>query len=113
MPIIIDATNKTLGRLASEIAKYLMGKHKAGYLPCKDRGETVIVNNFSKIKIDKKKWEKKYYFKFGKKLGSLKRYTLKQMWQKDPKKVLIKAVSGMLPKNKLRKKRLKRLTINL
>lgn len=113
MPIIIDAKNKSLGRLASEIAKYLMGKHKPDWCAHKDTGETVIVNNFSKIKIDKKKWEKKYYFKFGRKLGSLKRYTLKQIWEKDPKKVLIKAVSGMLPKNKLRKKRLKRLIINL
>lgn len=113
MAIIIDATNKSLGRLASEIAKYLMGKHKPDWYPHKDTGETVIVNNFSKIKIDKKKWGKKYYFKFGRKLGSLKKYTLKQMWEKDPKKILIEAVSGMLPKNKLRKKRLKRLIINL
>lgn len=113
MVTIIDATNKSLGRLASEVARLLMGKDKPHFDPSKEMAEVVVVNNLSKIKIDKRKFERKYYFKFGRKLGSLKRYSFKEIFEKDPKRIFLKAVSGMLPKNKLREKRLKKLKLNL
>lgn len=106
---IIDATGKSLGRIASEIAIILQGKHKPDFNPAKDTGDFVIVKNVEKIKFSGKKLKKKKYYFHSGYLGGLKEFTLEEMFKKDPKKVLKLAVSGMLPKNKLRKRRLKRL----
>lgn len=107
--VIIDASNQSLGRLASKIAILLQGKDKPNFDPSKDEGKIVIVKNVDKIKITgKKKETKKYYFHSGY-LGGLKEIKLKEMLKKDPKKLLQLAVLGMLPKNKLRKKRIQRL----
>ena len=107
----IDAKEKSLGRLASEIAKILIGKHKEDYLPYQDRGDIVKVKNLDKIKFTGKKFEmKKYYYHTGYP-GHLKEIKLKDLWAKDPKKVLKHAVYHMLPKNKLRKLMIKRLII--
>lgn len=108
---LIDATNKILGRLASEIAILLRGKHKPGFLPYKDRGDFVVVKNVDKIKISGKKIEQKKYYRHSGYLGGLKEIPLKTLFKKDPTKVLKKAVWGMLPKNKLRAKQIKRLKI--
>ncbi len=111
MPIRIDATNKTLGRLASEIAKILQGKHRPDYDPRKTGDEVVEVYNVSKMKIDPKKLEKKFYIWHTGYPGGLRKKSLKELFEKKPEEVLKRAVWGMLPKNKLRKRRIKRLKI--
>jgi large subunit ribosomal protein L13 len=108
---IIDARNKVLGRLASEIATLLSGKHKIEFQPNLDLGDFVIVKNVEKIKIPRKKIEQKKYYRYSGYPGGLKEITLKKLFEKNPGEVLRKAVLGMLPKNKLRKKRIKRLKI--
>jgi large subunit ribosomal protein L13 len=112
--ITIDAEGKSLGRLASRIAMVLQGKHTAAYAPNKAGDTSVVIENFSKIKPFKEtKLRTKIYYKHTGYIGHLKETRLSDMWEKDPLGVLKMAVRGMLPKNKLRDKRLKRLTINL
>jgi len=106
----IDATGRVMGRLATEIAVLLRGKNKPGFAPYKDIGDFVIVTNFSKIKITGKKMEQKTYFSHSGYLGSEKHTPIKKVFEKNPCKILEKAVSGMLPKNKLRAKMIKRLS---
>jgi len=107
----IDATGKVLGRLASEIAVLLRGKHKPGFLPYKDMGDFVIVKNVEKLKITGKKVEQKKYFRHTEYLGGVKEIPLKKLFKENPTLVLKKAVFGMLPKTKLRAKQIKRLKI--
>jgi len=107
----IDATNKVLGRLATEIAVLLRGKNKPNFAPNKDMGDFVTVRNFSKIRITGKKFGQKIYYRHTGYLGGLKEVPLKKLFEKDPAEVLKKAVFGMLPKNKLRAKQIKRLRI--
>lgn len=106
---IIDATGQSLGRLAVKIANLLLGKHKRNFDPSKDMGDVVIVKNVEKMVFTGKKLEKKKYYWHSGYPGGLKERTLEELFKKDPKKVLKMAVLGMLPKNKLRKKRIKRL----
>jgi len=106
---IIDATGRVLGRLASEIAILLRGKHKPNFMPNKDMGDVVIVKNVDKIKITGKKLEQKKYYHHTGYLGNLKEIPLKKIFQENPAKVLRKAVFGMLPKNRLRSRQIKRL----
>lgn len=108
---IIDAKNQPLGRLASKIAILLRGKHKPNWQPHLDMGDIVIVKNVDKIKFTGKKFEKKVYHHHTGYLGGLKETPLWRLFQKDPFVVLRKAVWGMLPKNKLRKRMIKRLKI--
>jgi large subunit ribosomal protein L13 len=105
----IDATNKTLGRLASQIAVLLRGKQKPDFVPYKDMGDFVLVRNVEKIKITGKKMEQKKYYRHSGYPGGLKEIPLKTLFKKNPAEVLRKAVLGMLPKNKLRKKQINRL----
>ncbi len=107
----IDATDKVLGRLATEIAILLRGKHKPDFLPYKDMGDFVVVKNINKIKISGKKIEQKKYYRHSAYLGGLKEIPLRTLFKKDPAQVLKRAVWGMLPKNKLRAKQIKRLKI--
>ncbi len=109
--ITLDATGQSLGRLASQIAVLLQDKNKATFEPNKAGTTIVVVNNFSKINFKGNKPKTKIYYKHTGYLGHLKETTLEKMWEKDPKKILKMAVRGMLPKNKLRDKRLKRLKI--
>lgn len=105
----IDATNKVLGRLASEIAILLQGKHKPNYNPSKDMGDFVIVKNVEKLKITGKKLEKEKYYRHSGYIGGLKEIPLKKIFEQNPAQVLKETVYGMLPKNRLRKKMIKRL----
>jgi len=105
----IDATGKVLGRLASQIAILLRGKHKTNFDPSKDMGDIVVVKNVDKMKFTGKKMEKKIYRWHSGYLGGLKERTLEEMLKKDTKKVIKLAVLKMLPKNRLRKKIIKRL----
>ena len=107
----IDATGKVLGRLATEIAILLRGKHKPDFLPYKDMGDFVVVKNVDKMKFTGKKLEKKKYYHHTGYLGSLKEVSLKRLFKTNPHQVLKKAVLGMLPKNKLRARQIKRLRI--
>jgi len=108
---LIDATGRVLGRLATQIAILLRGKYKPDFVPYKDMGDFVIVKNVDRIKVTGKKLEKKIYYRHTGYLGGLKKISLKKIFEKDPGKVLKMAVYGMLPKNKLREKQIKRLKI--
>jgi len=105
----IDATGKVLGRLASEIAILLRGKHKPDFVPNKDMADIIIVKNVDKIKITGKKIENKKYRHHTGYLGGLKEIPLKKIFQENPSQILKKAVYGMLPKNKLRDRQINRL----
>lgn len=107
----IDATDKILGRLAAEIAVLLQGKNKANYIPYHDIEGRVIVVNTSKIKVTGKKAELKKYYRHSGYPGGLKEITYEELFAKDPNQILRKAIYGMLPKNKLRAKMLKRLKL--
>jgi large subunit ribosomal protein L13 len=108
--ITVDADGKSLGRLAVEVAVLLRGKNKPDFVPYKDMGDTVVVTNVDKIKYTGNKLENKNYFRFTGYLGNLKKATLKEfLIKKGPKEVLRVAVMGMLCKNTLRDKQIKRL----
>ena len=108
----IDASGKVLGRLASEIAVALRGKDKPSFRPYLVMGDKVIVNNASKIVITGNKLEQKTYYHHTGYLGHLKAEKLKDVMAKNPAEVLRRAVWGMLPKNKLRDRLIKNLTIS-
>ncbi len=107
----IDVANRKLGRVATEIAHILIGKHKPSYAPHKDNGDIVVVENADKLVVTGKKKELKKYFTHSGYLGGLKEKTFEEIFEKEPGKVIKQAVYGMLPKNKLRDKRIKRLKI--
>ena len=95
---IVDATDKTLGRMASEIAKVLRGKNKAIFTPSADMGDYVIVVNADKVKVTGKKLDQKLYRHHSGWVGGLKETTLREMKAKKPETVVELAVKGMLPK---------------
>jgi len=105
----IDVSGKVLGRIAVDIAKLLRGKNKPEFALNKDIGDIVIIKNIKKIKVTGKKPDNKMYYHHSGYLGGLKAVPYKKLFEKDPKQVLIKSVFGMLPKNKLRSKQIKRL----
>lgn len=107
--IIIDAEGQVLGKLAVQIADLLRGKAKPTFLPNKDAGDFVTIKNVGKMKITGKKMEQKMYYHHTGYLGGLKTTPLKKLFTEDPGEVLKIAVSGMLPKNKLRARFLKRI----
>lgn len=106
--IKIDATNKVLGRLASQIAVILRGKNKPDFVPYLDKGDGVMIENIDKIKITGKKLENKIYYRHSGFPGGLKKKKMKEF---SPAELLRKAVYNMLPKNKLRKEMMKKLKI--
>ncbi len=107
----LDATGKILWRLAVDVARLLLGKHKAYYADFRDAGDNVLVENIDKIKVTGNKLEAKIYHTYSGFKGNVRDITLGTLLQKDPAKVLQLVVRGMLAKNKLRDKRLKRLKI--
>ena len=108
---VVDASGKVLGRLATEISRILMGKHKAYYVPFLDCGDYVIVINADKVELTGKKLDQKLYRRHTGYLGGLKETTARKMVEKHPDRVIISAVKGMLPKNKLGRKMLKKLKV--
>ena len=98
---VVDATDMTLGRLASEVAKVLRGKNKAIFTPHIDTGDYVVVINASKVKVTGKKLDQKIYYHHSDYVGGMKETTLKEMLAKKPEKVIELAVKGMLPKGPL------------
>lgn len=108
----IDATGKSLGRLSTNIADLLRGKTKVGFAPYKDDGDFVVVENINQMAITGKKKKQKIYFHFTGFIGGMKEITMEKLIEKKGiQEVLKKAVSGMLPKNKLKPEMLKRLQI--
>ena len=108
---VVDATDMTLGRLASEVAKILIGKNKAIFTPHIDCGDNVIVVNASKIKVTGKKMDQKIYYHHSDYVGGMKETTLKEMMAKKPEKVIELAVKGMLPKGPLGRQMYKKLHV--
>ena len=98
---VVDATDMTLGRLASEVAKVLRGKNKAIFTPHIDTGDYVIVINAAKVKVTGKKMDQKIYYHHSDYVGGMKETTLREMLAKKPEKVIELAVKGMLPKGPL------------
>ena len=98
---VVDATDKTLGRLTSEIAKVLRGKNKPIFTPHMDCGDYVIVVNAEKIKVTGKKLDQKIYYNHSDYVGGMRETTLREMMAKKPEKVVELAVKGMLPKGPL------------
>jgi len=108
---LVDAQGEILGRLATQIAKNLMGKDKPYYVPNLDCGDYVVVINAGKIEVSGRKRKQKLYRRHSGYPGGFRELNFAQLMKRDPKKVIHYAVSGMLPKNKLRDKRLTRLKI--
>ena len=108
---VIDAEGKPLGRLASEIAKILRGKNKPNYTPHVDTGDYVIVLNAEKVVLTGKKLEQKYYRHHSRYPGGLKEIKYKQFMAEKPERAVEIAVKGMLPKNSLGRKMLKKLKV--
>ena len=98
---VVDATDMTLGRLASEVAKVLRGKNKPIFTPHIDCGDNVIVINAEKIKVTGKKMDQKVYYHHSDYVGGLKEATLREKLEKKPEQVIELAVKGMLPKGPL------------
>lgn len=105
----IDASRYTLGRLATVIARYLQGKHRVEYTPSADTGDSVYVVNALAVKFTGNKLTQKKYHRFSGYPGGLTTTKLQDMMARSPEWVVREAVAGMLPKNKLRKLRLRRL----
>ena len=108
---VVDASAYTLGRLASEIAAVLRGKHKPMYAPNVDTGDYVIVINAEKITVTGKKLDQKIYAHHSGYVGGLKTITLKKQLEKKPEEVIKHAVKGMLPKNALGRKMFSKLHV--
>jgi large subunit ribosomal protein L13 len=108
---VIDAEDKTLGRLASEIAVLLQGKHRPMYVPYLNTGDYVVVINAEKIRVTGKKLDQKVYYRHSGYPGGLKEITLSRLLDKTPTKALHHAVKGMLPKNIIGRRMLSRLKL--
>lgn len=108
---VVDAEGKTLGRMSSEIAKILRGKHKAIYTPHVDTGDFVIVINAEKVVLTGKKLDQKYYRTYSGYIGGLKETKYRDMMVNKPELVISHAVKGMLPKNKIGRAMFKKLRV--
>lgn len=108
---VVDAEGKTLGRLASEVAKVLRGKNKPIFTPHIDTGDYVIVVNAAKVSVSGKKLDQKIYYHHSEYVGGMKETTLREMLAKKPEKVTELAVKGMLPKGPLGRSMIKKLHV--
>jgi large subunit ribosomal protein L13 len=108
---VIDAENQILGRMASRIAIYLRGKHKAVFTPNEDTGDFIVVINADKVKVTGKKMTDKVYYTHSGYRGGLRERTLKDRMATSPEKVIEDAVWGMLPKNRLGRTLFKKLKV--
>jgi len=108
---VIDAKDKTLGRIATQVASLIMGKHKPIYAPHIDTGDYVVVINVAKVKVTGKKAEQKVYYRHSGYPGGLKSQRFEELFDKDPVRVMELAVRGMLPHNRLGRAMLKKLKV--
>lgn len=102
--LVVDAKDKVLGRLASQVAYRIRGKHNPLYTPHVDTGDWVIVINADKIRLTGNKLEQKNYYRHSGYIGGIRSNTAKELLEKKPEEIIIKAVRGMLPKNRLGRK---------
>jgi large subunit ribosomal protein L13 len=109
--IVVDATGKTLGRLATQLADILRGKHKPEYTPHCDVGDFVVVVNAEKISVTGKKREEKLYHRYSGYPGGLRSRTLAEMLDRRPEEVIRLAVKGMLPRNRIARAQLRKLKV--
>lgn len=108
---VVDAENKVLGRLATQIAIRLRGKHKPVFTPHADTGDFIVVINSDKVVLTGNKWDNKVYYRHSGYQGGLKEITAKKLLEKKPEEILRLAVKRMLPKNSLGRRQLKKLKI--
>ena len=108
---LLDATDETLGRLSAKISSILMGKNKAQYTPNNDLGDYIVVINAEKIKVTGNKDIQKKYFRHSGYPGGLKSSTFSEIIEKNPEDIILKAVKGMLPKNKLSNSMISKLKV--
>ena len=108
---VVDAEGQTLGRLAAEVAKVLRGKNKPIYTPHIDTGDYVIVVNADKVKVTGKKLDQKIYYRHSDYVGGMKEFTLREMMDRKPERVIELAVKGMLPKGPLGRAMIKKLHV--
>ncbi len=99
--VLVNAENQVLGRMASEVAKMLRGKHKPNFTPHVDCGDNVVIINAEKIRLTGKKWDAKQYIRHSGYPGGQSSLTAKELMDRKPTAMVEKAVKGMLPKNKL------------
>lgn len=108
---VVDATEKTLGRIATEIARHLRGKHKPEYTPHVDTGDYVIVVNANKVRITGKKRSDKMYHRHTGYIGNLKSINFDKLVKKAPERIIESAVKGMMPKNPLGRDMMRKLKV--
>ncbi len=108
---VVDATGKTLGRLSTEIARRLRGKHKPGYTPHMDTGDYIVVINAEKVRVTGNKLKDKIYHRHTGYIGNLKSISLEKLLDEAPERVIEKSVKGMLPRGPLGRKMLGKLRV--
>ncbi len=108
---VVDATDLILGRLASEVARRLRGKHKAIFTPNVDTGDFIIVVNAEKIRLTGRKMDQKMYYRHSTYPGGIRSVNARRLLETFPERVLVSAVRGMLPKNRLGRQMLKKLKV--
>jgi large subunit ribosomal protein L13 len=108
---VVDAEGAILGRLSTQVAARLRGKHNPMYTPHADTGDSVIVINADKIKLTGRKWDQKTYYRHSGYMGGLKEITARKLLEKRPEDIIVHAVKGMLPKNRLGRKLIKKLKV--
>lgn len=108
---VVDASEHTLGRLASQIAQILRGKHKPTFTPHVDTGDFVIVTNASQIRLTGRKLDQKHYYRYSGYPGGMTAIDARTVREEDPERMLQQAVKGMLPNNRLARKQLKKLKV--
>ena len=108
---LVDASDKTLGRLSSQIARLLMGKHKPMFTPSMDTGDFVVVINAAKVRVTGNKSRQKLYYRHSNYPGGFKSVTLEKMMQENPKRVIEHAVNGMIPHTRLGARMKRRLRV--
>ena len=108
---VVDAEDKTLGRLATEIARRLRGKHKPEYTPHVDTGDYIVVVNAEKVRVTGNKFNDKMYYRHSGYPGGIKEMNFKDMQDRHPERIVEKAVKGMLPKNPLGRAMFKKLKV--
>lgn len=109
--VVIDAENKPLGRLASEISRILRGKHKATFVPHLDCGDNVVVLNAKKVKLTGRKMEQKVYYRHTNFIGGIKATSASELLDTYPERIIENAVKGMLPHNKLGRRVIKNMKV--
>lgn len=108
---VVDASGKVLGRLATQIAKYLRGKHKPEFTPHADAGDYIVVINASDVKVTGNKAQDKKYYRHSGYPGGIKETNFEKLIEKNPREVIERAVKGMMPKNPLGRAMLRKLKV--